>query len=175
MKRKNKNMNYKVIILAIVILIIILLLVFISFIIKDIGRYKNAKDNIKEYKIETILENIDTKSMVLDYNTFYTIENINNEVFDLIEKGAYQDLCALMGNEITYYKSENEIISLLKEYTTILNNSASENAHYLSYVYKYHDNTYLCKININDRLINLMLCLDSQKDEYKIVFIESWS
>ncbi|MBR1884017.1 MAG: hypothetical protein IJ809_03625 [Clostridia bacterium] len=136
---------------------------------------------VKGYTEEEIAIYTVKDNLVHDYNLFYTLEDISNQIISALKEGRYKEIYSLLSSDLAGDISKEQWEELLKNYfTDNFSNITDEDGEEVEYensknllnAYTIDSNTYVLEIK-NNRNVRTKIgiqIIDSAR--YKIIYFE---
>lgn len=159
MIRKSNKTKY----IIYIVLALIVILAVIGIMMNNNSQKDNATNDI------AVMQNIElsASNIVLDYNVFYTLENITKQVIESIKQGEYEEIYKLM---VDVDKDEmNDIFDEYKEAMNVENNGVK----YLRKASMIKENIYVCEFEVQGYTQNMTIRLNPN-NTYNILELNKW-
>ncbi len=139
----------------------------------------NGKNNYTKEEVEIYSSD---EYLVLDYNTFYTIENISKQIILALSEGKYKELYGVLSSDLAGDISKEQYKNIFSEFY-ISNFSdikdeegivveAYQNSKNLVNAYSIAENTYIAEIKNNHNGTTKIGIKTSSDNTYEIVYFE---
>jgi len=157
------SVTYKKIYIILIILAVLILAVLACMLILNISK---QDEETELNNIDQIEKNNDNR--ILEYNLFYTLESITQQVIEGIRQGIYDGVYELFENA-----DKTEIYNLFEEYKQAMNALNSE-IKYLTNAHRIEENIYSCEFEIQGYRQSMIIKLNTKNNTYKILELDKW-
>ena len=165
---------------------VLVLIIFVAALLLTIytlifGDKTNVGESINGINAEQVAIYVAKDYLVSDYNTFYEVESIVNQIITSMSKEEYNKIYTSLSKEMIEDISKEKCIELMKEFyisnfSNVTNSDGQaivyKNKQNLSYLHEMKENVYIARVKNNkDGMVNFGIeLLDNNK--WQIVYLE---